>query len=170
MKSSEGELPNEYVSIRSVWLQAINDCRKAIAQRAIQEPNEERSWREIGDRNIVYTTHALYHSLCDYGEMRVRSDVDKYHNETYKKNKNDIWKKFEGFLDTSKFDHLDYLDREEAIKEAKKKLYSAGECWDYNAKESIKLYDYIIQKLNKYNMLFEEQPRGYSNVTIEDVK
>jgi len=170
MKPMNGELPSEYVSIRTVWLQAINDCRKAIAQRAIQESTEERAWREIGDRNIVYNIDALYFSLCDYGEMRVRSETSKYYNETYKPNVRKIWDQFQGNLDTSQFEHLSLLEKEAAIDKARKKLYSAGHCWNMNARESINFYDYIIQTLNKYNMLFEEQPRGYSNVTIEEIK
>ncbi|UCD13367.1 MAG: hypothetical protein JSW60_07365 [Thermoplasmatales archaeon] len=32
-----------------------------------------------------------------------------------------------------------------------------------------KLFEYIIQTLNKYGMLFESQPRGYSNVEMKSV-
>lgn len=39
-----------------------------------------------------------------------------------------------------------------------------------NAKISIELYDFIIQTLNKYGMLFQEQPRGYSNVNMEAIE
>ena len=32
-----------------------------------------------------------------------------------------------------------------------------------------KLFEYIIQTLNKYGMLFESQPKGYSNVEMKSV-
>ncbi|UCF12931.1 MAG: hypothetical protein JSW06_01405 [Thermoplasmatales archaeon] len=32
-----------------------------------------------------------------------------------------------------------------------------------------KLFEFIIQTLNKYGMLFESQPRGYSNVEMKSV-
>lgn len=33
-----------------------------------------------------------------------------------------------------------------------------------------KLFEYIIQILNKYGMLFESQPKGYSNVKMKSVQ
>jgi len=38
-----------------------------------------------------------------------------------------------------------------------------------NEEESILLFDFIIQTLNKYGMLFQEQPQGYSNVEMKSV-
>ena len=32
-----------------------------------------------------------------------------------------------------------------------------------------KLFEFIIQTLNKYGMLFESQPKGYSNVEMKSV-
>lgn len=34
----------------------------------------------------------------------------------------------------------------------------------------LKLFEYIVETLNKYGMLFESQPQGYSNVEMEEVK
>jgi len=173
MKESNNDLPPEYISIRNIWLQAINDCRKAISQRAIQEPNEERSWREIGDRNIVYSVDALYYSLCDYGAARLRSDVDDYRETVYRKNVNSIWDRYTGRLNLEKlkeqYKDLDYFEREEKIAEIQNSMLSMGECWGGHAKEAILLYDYILQTMNKYNLLFEQQPLGFTNVEIEGV-
>ena len=173
MKDSNNDLPPEYISIRNIWLQAINDCRKAIAQRAIQEPNEERSWREMGDRNVVHTVDALYFSLCNYGAARLRSDVDEYRENTYKKHVIEIWDRYIGRLNTDtlkeKYKNMDFFEREEKIKEIQNSMLSLGECWDGHAKEAIKLYDYILQTMNKYNLLFEQQPSGFTNVEIEEV-
>ena len=33
-----------------------------------------------------------------------------------------------------------------------------------------KWFEFMIQTLNKYGMLFQEQPKGYSNVIMEEVK
>jgi len=169
----EKELPSEYVSIRHVWLQAINDCRKAIGQRAVQEPTEERSWREIGDRNVAYMVTALYHSLVDYGEALIRTDVDRYYKDTFKIRTNKIWDRYVGYFDEKKFKkeygHLEYSEREKKKEELKEKLLSGSTCWDRHARESIELFDFIIQTLNKYDMLFDEQPQGYSNVEMKSV-
>ena len=31
------------------------------------------------------------------------------------------------------------------------------------------LFNYIVETLNKYGMLFENQPRGYSNVEMKSI-
>jgi hypothetical protein len=51
----------------------------------------------------------------------------------------------------------------------KKNKPDASYCWVENACESIKLNDFIIQILNMYGMLFESQPKGYSNVEMKSV-
>jgi len=136
------ELPSEYVSIRQIWLQGINDCRTAIGQRAIQQATEEKEWRQIGDKTVIYTVEALYNSLVDYGEATVRSDVDHFYKEKHKPEINKIW---------------------DSDKSNENKLFRHG-------KASIKFYDFIIQTLNKYGMLFEQQPQGYSNVEMRSIE
>ncbi len=37
------------------------------------------------------------------------------------------------------------------------------------AEEAIKFYHFIIKMLNKYGMLFDCQPEGYSNVEMKSV-
>jgi hypothetical protein len=167
------DLPSEYVSIRQVWLKRIDDCGRAISQRAIQEPTNEREWREIGDRTVIYTVNALYTSLVDYGEATIRSDVDKYRKNKYNPKINETWDKCWGKFDDDeieeKFKKYDVFEKDKKIKEFKKSLLSPGRCWNIHCSEAIKLYDFIIQTLNKYGMLFESQPRGYSNVEMKSV-
>ena len=72
------ELPSEYVSIRQIWLQSISRCSDAISNKAKPDASHEANWQEIGNRTVVHTVNALYHSLVDYGEATVRTDVKKY--------------------------------------------------------------------------------------------
>jgi hypothetical protein len=135
------ELPSEYVSIRQIWLKRIDDCGRAIGQRAIQEPNWDREERDIGDRTVCHTVNALYNTLVDYGEAVIRTEVDKYVDDEFNPGVDEIWKS--------------------------KKDYHRK--WNAHARISIKLYDCIIQTLNKYGMLFQEQPKGYSNVEMKSI-
>ncbi len=134
-------LPSEYVSIRQIWLKCIDDCGRAIGQRAVQEPNWDREDRDIGDRTVCHTVNALYNTLVDYGEAIIRSEVDRYVDEEFNPKLDEIWK-------------------------SKKDFHWK---WNTHARLSIKLYDFIIQTLNKYGMLFESQPKGYSNVKMKSI-
>lgn len=136
------ELPSEYVSIRHIWLKRIDDCGRAISQRAVQEPNWDREERDIGDRTVCHSVNALYSSLVDYGEAVVRTEVDSYVTREFDPKVDEIWKS-----------NKDYHTK-----------------WNRHARASIRLYDYIIQTLNKYGMLFPEQPRGYSNVEMRSIE
>ena len=146
------ELPSEYVSIRQVWLMGINDCRRAIGQRVITEAGELKYDLDAGERTIVYTVHALYYSLVDYGEALVRSDVDKWYNEVYKPRNRAIW------------EPIEVSDEDRASRS-----YSIKNAWDRHALLCEEMFDFIIQTLNKYGMLFLEQPKGYSNVEMKSV-
>ena len=140
------ELPSEYISIRNIWLQSINDCRKAISQVAnIEASSEMKSEFVVGARTTVHTIDALYLSLVDYGEALIKTDVDKWKKEYYWPKSNKIWSK-----------------------ETNKEL-SADEKWWKNYNLSKKLYEKILDVLNKYGMLFEKQPEGYSNVIMEEI-
>ena len=169
------ELPSEYVSIRQVWLQNITRCSEAMSNRAKPDASHEAEWQEIGNRTVVYTVNSLYHSLVDFGEAIIRTDVNKYYNDTFVPDINHIWKLWEGNITEEyvikKYPELENsLDIEEKVEELKHKRPSASCCWRKNAQASIKLYDFIIQVLNKYGMLFQEQPQGYSNVIMEVVE
>lgn len=172
--NQEKELPSEYVSIRTVWLQSINDCRKAIGQRAIQEPNFDRQEKSIGDRTIVYTVDAFYYSLVDCGEAIVRSSVDKYREKEFTPRLKEIWSSWQkNKVEDDEDDETDDLAHFKGLglsDKEKRKPRSINACWSDHARESMKLFDYIIQTLNKYNMLFEKQPEGYSNVEMRSIE
>lgn len=130
-----------YVSIRQIWLQGISDCRKAISRRSIPEANYDKYVEDIGSKIVIDTVNALYHSLVDYGEALLKTEADKYYDETYLPNIKEIWK-------SGGESHSNYYRM---------------------AEEAIDLYHHIIQTLNKYGMLFESQPEGYSNVEMKSL-
>lgn len=135
------ELPSEYVSIRSIWLSQINRCNDAISKMAVPDVSQNALDYDVGYRNVVYSIDALYHCLVDYGEARVRSDIDRWRKKVYHPEFDKIW--------------------------SGQKSERQG--WSSQSRLSIKLFDEIIQVLNKYNMLFPEQPQGYSNVEMKSV-
>ncbi len=65
------DIPQEYVSIRQVWLMQINRCNEAISNRAKPDSNTEAYYEAVGQRTIMYSVKALYLSLVDYGEAKV---------------------------------------------------------------------------------------------------
>jgi len=147
------ELPSEYVSIRQVWLQGINDCRKAISQVAnIEATSERKEWSLAGPRTVAHTVDALYLSLVDYGEALVKTDVEEWKEKYYYPKHEEIWKK--GRQSTSDED-----DEPRGL-----------EKWWAQFKLSRELYEEIIKVLNKYGMLFPEQPKGYTNVEMKSVE
>ena len=168
------ELPSEYVSIRQVWLKNINRCSEAISNRAKPDISYEGNFQEIGNRTIVHTVNAFYHTLVDFEEATVRSDVKRYRDEKYNKNINDIWFLYKGNI-TEEYVKERYpeltnsWDIDKKIEELRNKKKSASHCWMENAGESVMLFDLIIQTLNKYGMLFDSQPKGYSNVSMKSV-
>ena len=169
------EIPGEYVSIRQVWLQNITRCSEAISNKAKPDISDQGEWQEIGNRTVVHTIGALFHSLVDYGEATVRTDTRKYYKEKIVPEINHIWKLWEGNI-TRDYVKEKYPEIENSweidskVKELKEKKPSAQRCWREHADISIQLYDFIIQVLNKYGMLFETQPKGYSNVAMEVIK
>ncbi|HWR64194.1 MAG TPA: hypothetical protein VN365_07330 [Candidatus Thermoplasmatota archaeon] len=153
------EIPSEFVSIRQIWLKGIDDCRRAIGQRAIQESSGERVDLVVGDRTVCYMVGSLYHSLVDYGEALIRSDVDRYFHEQYEPVIREIW-------DTPM--QRDDVRTTFSAADGDNQL-SNNERWRLHCIEAINLYECIIQTLNKYGMLFEQQPLGYSNVEMKSV-
>lgn len=164
------ELPSEYVSIRSVWLRGIEDCRRAISQIANLEASSDMKYDlKSAPRTIYHTVEALYLSLVDYGEATVLSDVDIWREKTYIPENNKIWDtKTKKEKHTVTFAGME-VDEEEEKKEEEKKL-SVDEKWWAQSKLSQRLYKQIIQVLNKYGMLFPEQPKGFSNTIMEEVE
>ena len=167
------ELPSEYVSIRQIWLQSISRCSDAISNKAKPDASHEANWQEIGNRTVVHTVNALYHSLVDYGEATVRTDVKKYRNKKYNPVIDNIWDLYRGNITEEyvkeKYPDLKSFEIARKKDELRENRPSGSRCWAENARESILLFDFIIQTLNKYGMLFQEQPQGYSNVEMKSL-
>jgi hypothetical protein len=108
---------------------------------AISDANLASSEADVGSRNACYSVDALFYSLVDYGEAKVLSEVTKWRNKKHLPELSEIWK-------SSGSD-------------------KAG--WNKSAKLSMKLFHHILEVLNKYQMLFPEQPLGYSNVEMKSV-
>lgn len=153
------ELPSEYISIRQVWLKRIDDCGKAIGQQAMNEATPDKHDDVTGAKTVTYTVKALHHSLVDYGEALVRTDLEKWYKECFAPKLEEIWGKEE--IKSSDYQQMN------TYQEKKQKSYQ--EKWWATARLHIKMYDQIIQELNKYGMLFQEQPKGYSNVEMKSI-
>ena len=67
------EIPKEYISIRQVWLGQINRCLEAMTN---QDMKDDHSYGFAGDSAVVDGIRGLYYTLVDYGEAKVKSDVD----------------------------------------------------------------------------------------------
>jgi hypothetical protein len=124
------ELPQEYVSIRQVWLKQITRCSEAISMRYKNDMTITNGVvQNVGDRFVGESVLSLYFLLVDYGEATIKSEVkqrlfDLKSNEDFSKNA------------------VLYYQR---------------------------LFEYIIEVLNKYGMLFESNPKGYSNTVMKSV-
>lgn len=124
------ELPQEYVSIRQVWLKQITRCSEAISMRYKNDMTITNGVvQNVGDRFVEESVLSLYFLLVDYGEATIKSEVkqrlhDLKSNEDFSKNA------------------VLYYQR---------------------------LFEYIIEVLNKYGMLFESNPKGYSNTVMKSL-
>lgn len=171
------QLPSEFVSIRQIWMKAIDECRRAISQNAVvEESSNTKIEHSTGSQMVVDTVNAFYLSLVDYGQCTVRTEVDKYHDEVYSKQWDAIWRSKTRKPSGPRFDFQFNRDEEDDDEED---LDDNGEIdysqctnrqkWRYNAIASQKFYGAIIQALNKYGMLFDVQPKGFSNIEMESV-
>jgi hypothetical protein len=125
------EIPSEYVSIRAVWLRAIDRCAEAISFRFKTDVSDIHN-QEVGVQTIIETVVSLYSLLVDHGEATVLSDVERW----YDQHKDDFRNAKTGY------------DRMQIYR---------------------KWFVFMVQTLNKYGMLFESQPKGYSNTDIKSV-
>jgi len=125
------DLPQEYVSIRQIWLRQIDRCTEAISHRYMKDVADDRS-RESGGATVVESIIALHHTLVDYGDATIRSDVDKWKKEKLTKTSPD---------DTPH-----------------SRVYKYQQ-----------LFDYIIKTLNRYGMLFDSSPAGYTNTEMRSI-
>jgi hypothetical protein len=124
------ELPQEYVSIRQVWLKQITRCSEAISMRYKNDMTITNGVvQNVGDRFVGESVLSLYFLLVDYGEATIKSEV-------------------------------------------KKRLHDLKSNEDFSKNAVLyyqRLFEYIIEVLNKYGMLFESNPKGYSNTVMKSV-
>ncbi len=125
------EIPNEFISIRQVWLRQIDRCNEAFSKRYMMDVRDDRSDR-VGQQMVAETVMALHSNLIDFGEATIKTDVD-------------AWRKERWSTGTSN--------------ESRKVV-----------KSYIELFEFIIQTLNRYGMLFDSQPRGFSNVVMRSIE
>jgi hypothetical protein len=130
------DLPEEFVSIRQVWLRQINRCTEAITNRYKTDISVRGGYADVsnvGSETLVESIMTLYHTLVDYGEATIKSDVAKWIDDHTERNIKD--KKFK--------DRTHYFR---------------------------KMFEFIIETLNKYGMLFDSTPKGYSNTIMKSVE
>jgi len=127
------DIPQEFVSIRSIWLMQINRVNEAISNKAKPDSNEYANYEAVGRRTVISSVRALYLSLVDYGEAKIKTDCKKIWTEV-------ILPKI------SKQESLDKITN----------IYQ-------------NFFEKIIEILNRYGMLFESQPQGYTNVEMKSV-
>ena len=159
------ELPSEYVSIRQVWLRGIDDCRKAISQVAnIESSSERKDWTLAGPRTACHTIDALYLSLVNYGEALILDDVEKWREQKYQPKLDEIWEK-----KTKKQSIREFAGFPDDDDEDDENKMSIEQKWWANYRLSKLLYKEILAVLNKYNMLFPEPYKGFSNVEMKSL-
>lgn len=124
------ELPQEFVSIRQVWLRQIDRVNEAFSKRYMMDVKDEHTGR-IGEQTIAECVMALHSNLIDFGEASIRSDVN-------------AWKKEHWSTGTS--------------------IESRRVVISYR-----KLFEFIILTLNKFGMLFDSTPSGFSNVEMRSL-
>ena len=127
------ELPNEFVSIRQVWLKQIDRCNDALCKRYMLDVKDERT-EHTGQQLVVESVNALWINLIDFGEATIKSDVNAWMKKS---------------------------------REAARKVEETQRLTVYKSYE--KLFEFIILTLNKYGMLFDSQPKGFSNVEMKSI-
>ena len=126
------DIPQEYVSIRQVWLMQINRCTEAMTNRYKIDITVDGSYRDVnnvGSMTVIESILALYYSLVDYGEATLKTEAKK---------------KIEKFREQQDF------------KENRTYYYK-------------QFFEFIIETMNKYGLLFDTTPNGYSNVEMKSV-
>jgi len=122
------DLPQEFISIRQVWLRQIDRCTEAMSHRFMQDVKDDITGK-IGMNMVGESVMALHETLIDFGEATILTDVTK-------------WEKERSYDKSNNTKVLSY--------------------WR-------DLFHFIIQTLNRYGMLFDTMPEGYTNVTMRSV-
>ena len=127
------DIPNEFVSIRQVWLRQINRCCENMSNRYKVDITIDGGYSNVNDVGIalvIESVDVLYYSLIDYGEATIKTDVKNWKENVMYKVKDLNKKKLEWYR---------------------------------------KFFEYIIETLNRYGMLFDTKTQGYSNVEMKSV-
>lgn len=125
-------LPDEFVSIRQVWLGQINRVTEVITNRYKLDITVQGGYADVTDvgvATVIEGVISLYYCLVDYGEALIKTEVKQKLSEFQEK---------EDFTENQLFYYR-------------------------------KLFEFIIDTLNKYGMLFDSKPKGYSNTTMKSV-
>ena len=126
------DLPQEYVSIRQVWLMQINRCTEAMTNRYKVDIIVDGSYRNVdnvGRMTVIESILALYYSLVDYGEATLKTEAKK---------------------------KIEKLREQPDFKENRTYYYK-------------QFFEFIIETMNKYGMLFDSSPQGYTNAEMRSV-
>lgn len=121
------ELPQEFVSIRQVWLKQIDRVNEALSKRYMMDVKDDRT-DSVGMQMVIESINAFRLNLINFGEATIKNDVAAW-IRVQKQMKN-------------KESNLEFFKR---------------------------LFAFIIQTLNKYGMLFDSQPKGFSNVEMKSI-
>jgi len=74
------EIPQEYVSIKQVWLKQIDRCCDAISHRFMKDVQDQYTDKS-GTETVVESVLTLQTLLIDYGEATIKSDIKKWEKE-----------------------------------------------------------------------------------------
>jgi hypothetical protein len=129
------EIPQEFVSIRQVWLKQIDRCAEALSHRFMKDVQDQMSERS-GLETFAESVIALNILLVDYGEATIKTDIERWKD----KNKYSTKKGEDG-----------------------KPIFNSRYSYFQG------LFNEIVNTLHRYNMLFESQPKGYSNVEMKSI-
>ena len=126
------DTPQDYVSIRQVWLMQINRCTEALTNRYKVDITVDGSYRNIdnvGRITVIESILTLYYSMVDFGDAPLKTETKQKLKEMEKQS--------------------DY--RENRVFYFKR------------------FFEFMLDTLNKYGMLFETTPQGYSNVEMKSI-
>jgi len=126
------DVPQDYISVRQVWLMQINRCTEALSSRYKDDITVVGGYRDVDDVGritVIESILTLYYSMVDFGDAPIKTETRQKLKEMEKQS--------------------DY--RENRV---------------YYFKQ---LFEFMLERLNRYGMLFETSPQGYSNVEMKSV-
>ena len=72
------DTPQDYVSIRQVWLMQINRCTEALTNRYKVDITVDGSYRNIdnvGRITVIESILTLYYSMVDFGDAPLKTET-----------------------------------------------------------------------------------------------